>query len=192
MGVGKAFAFGLILFVALNFVFSLLLALVAGYVGSFFEIFMMDTFFMAFFLFGPLFIEPGITWSSLIMLPIIGPVISSTGTSIAFTSLSSSTDLMYLYLFLGGFVGSPLIAALITGKMAEGKGKAFIAWLLVCMVSVGVIIGLLYMSNLMTIFAEIGAGDILMMMIIYLLTNGIIFTFLYGCFALLAAGSEYY
>ena len=57
-----------------------------------------------------------------------------------FSSIIPPDAKIGLIIMVAGYFAAPLIAALITGKLAEGKGAAFGAWMLVCIISVVILL----------------------------------------------------
>ncbi len=110
--------------------------------------------------------------------------------AIADPILNSEMD----YLFLGlGYLVSPIIAAILAGRLGESKGQCFGGWLLTVVVStVCVLIGtFLSPTTQNTLDSTYGwtTNDII---IIYALITCVINLIFYGFFALLVSKSEIY
>jgi hypothetical protein len=166
MGFGKAFAIGLIIFMALTFVFALIVAALneAIGIGNFFSTLVNPLSNLGGALFGSVALGPETTLMALMLALAMGAL-----------------DLTVTLALLSPLIVM-LIAAIITGRLAEGKGAAFGAWLLICIIA----------SVVLLVFAIIGGAAISVLGIIMALTPAIINGIFYGCFALLASGSEYY
>ncbi|MHA1150327.1 MAG: hypothetical protein ACTSR8_19035 [Promethearchaeota archaeon] len=170
MSFGKGFGIGFLVFVILNLVFSLLTFLLAGNIVAFTGIFS-DINAIIITLLGGGLVPPSISFLIVAVLVV-----------------TSSFELGTL-LSVIGTIAIPLISALITGKLAGGKGAAFGAWLLISILSAAIIGIMLYLgiiSNLSTDY--IPAGNLLLILILFGAINGIF----YGAFAQLVSSDDLY
>jgi len=163
MGLGKAFGLGLVIFVALNFLFAIIAALISNQFITFFgTLTNMST--LATALFGAVISDPTIAWSGM------------------FGYASGGSFITAIFIVNLGYIIAPLIAAILTGKLAEGKKDAFVGWELVCLIS----------SALVMVLSIVGGLAITLTLIITTIQAGLLLGVFYGCFALLACGSDYY
>ncbi len=180
MGFGKGFFIGLVLFIGLNVgLYIVYLLLSGGAISSVLTSFT-DMSSLGSMLFGAIIYNPLFA-----LLAIIG-------------SILGSFDLAGFIFGIALFV-SPLVAALITGKLNEGKGAAFGAWFLVSIISAVVVwvlffiggsassLSLLLSLQGVTISGLTGDFASLILLIIVGAINGIF----YGCFAVLMSGESY-
>jgi len=124
MGFAKGFGIGLVAFVALNFVFSIIVAAVGGTIGTYFTtLTQWENIFSV--LFGPITITP---WTNIFGTSIgtetVGGLISAIGAG------GISGILTYIF-----YLVSPAVAAILTGRFAGGKRFAFLAWFLIAILS---------------------------------------------------------
>lgn len=178
MGFGKAFGIGLVVFIGINFGLALIaFAIGTGNIMGFFDL-LTDMGALSSILFTPVMFPPGDVWLGL--MSILMGDIGWISVSAIYAELVYSGGSM---IALIGFIVAPLLAALIAGKMAEGKGAAFGASLMIFIISAVIIMVLGMISGAMTL----ELGSILSLIIIAALVG-----IFYGCFALLTAGSEFY
>ena len=124
MGLGKSLGLGFLIYVALNFVMQLLLAVAAGAIDLYFD---------------------GITSAPLLFIStsIAGGTISDPGSSIL-TAISMGVMLFGMdEIFMGIImiivpIVPPLVAAIVVGKTSESPGKAVLSWFLVMIISAAV------------------------------------------------------
>ncbi len=125
MGFLKGFGIGLVVFLALNFVFSLIVAAVDGAIGFFFISFVQwENFFYV--LLGPITTAP---WVNLFGLELGGTIFVD---GLLGASVAGDIALILQYIFA---IVSPLIASILTGRFAGGKRFAFLAWFLISILS---------------------------------------------------------
>lgn len=179
MGIGKSFLISLVAFVGLNFVFTILYYALEPVLG--FEVLINEIqnapLMIVYYLFGSIASIP----SSMLNWIIVDPLLS-------YTALT--------YLIMGlGFIVAPLIAAILAGRLGEGKYQGFVGWLLTVIVSaVAVIIGIIpgfsttFVSTLTSLYGWSGFNVMLISLGVTCIVNMIF----YGFFALLVSKTEYY
>ena len=101
--------------------------------------------------------------------------------------MSMALDLGSLLVVIG-WIAIPLISALITGKLAGGKGAAFGAWLLISILSAAIIGIVVYLNIIPSIMSGL---DGMVFLGIVLLLGGINGIF-YGAFAQLMSSDDLY
>jgi len=182
MGLGKGFIVGLVLFIVINVVMGIVIALLSpgGDMGAIMDAFT-DLSSIGSLLFGAILVTPGLALFGIFMSFLLG-----------------GFDLVVMLTGLALFI-SPLVAALLTGKLSESKGSAFGAWFLVCIVSAVVLWVLFFIGgNVATLGLTMSAWGlnlggitddfmILIVMIVVAVVNGIF----YGCFSILASSEEW-
>jgi len=166
MGFGKAFGLGLIIYVALNFVFALIVALVAGTIDIYFGSISADPLAFISSLFAPILILPGVAWLGGILGVLAAP---------------AAIMLVVLLAMIGAIV-PPLLAAVIAGRTGEGKINAFAAWFLIAIVCVVIVLVLGLIATTLT--ADVTT-------ILTLVLSGVINGFFYGAFAALTASEGF-
>ncbi len=167
MGFGKAFGLGLLIYVALNFVFALIVALLLNQIDTYFGLITTDP--MAFIsgLFAPILILPGTAWLTLGILAI----------------LAATPDAMIVALIVMiGLIVPPILAAIIAGRTGEGKGAAFGAWFLIAIICavVPLILGIIG-----------GSLSVEVVTILVYILSGVINGLFYGAIAALSASEGF-
>lgn len=188
MSFGKSLGYSLVLFVALNFVFAIIAAAIGGTIDTFFSGITEDPLGILLTLFAPILLFPGLSHISLIL----GALLSG----------ELGGNLSFLLVFIG-YIASPLIAALVGGKMAETKGEAFGAWLVTMFISAGALIVVSFIgqdiSASLSALGSLGlllggitgvGGDVFI--IGYLLLMAYLNGVFYSAFAMLTSGMDYY
>ena len=179
MGFGKAFGIGLVVFIALNFVFMILAQVLGGDIGTFFSgLSNMST--LAIALFGSATIIPSFVW-----LGLVGTLLDSGLGSLYITLIGLGFGLssdIAVYILLAGFIVAPLVAAILTGKMAGSKGAAFGAWVLIAILC----------SLLVMVLGIVGGASIDINSIIVYVFSGLIVGIFYSGFAVLVSSEEFY
>jgi hypothetical protein len=164
----KGFGIGLVVFIALNFVFSLIIAAVSGVIGTFFtDLADLNTIFNI--LFGP-------TSATAV------PYLNANNLYFSIATGSTSGILTYIFYFV-----SPLVASILAGKFAGGKRFAALAWFLIAMLSAGLL--------LIPQFLILPPGTPLSLIgatIFSVLIAGVINGVFYATFAMLVSESEFY
>ncbi len=177
MGFGKAFLLSLVIFIAINFGIALVIALLGDGISSFFDS-LTDMEQLGANLFGTIKGTPYEGMKNLLV------------NSLSLAQESESDPILPLI----AFIAAPLVAAIIAGVSAEGKGQAFGAWFLVAMIAAGVILVLEVFLN--ETMRDLVLGLDTLDMISYILLNyllaALVNGFFYGCFALLTCKSEFY
>lgn len=118
MGFGKAFGLSLIIYIALNFVFGMLIALLGTGIDLYFAALASAPMTFVASLFNPILYLPGEAWITNGIMPLV------LGTS----------DLITTLMVLLAAIIPPLLAAIIAGRTGEGKGSAFGAWFLTAII----------------------------------------------------------
>jgi hypothetical protein len=104
---------------------------------------------------------------------------------LGFITIPASSTILTDVIFYLGILIPPLVAALISGRLAENKLRATLMWL-----SISLIFSLLGFFGYL--FAYVNDLYGLLGSIFYLLLLGAVFTFFFGSFALAANKSEFY
>lgn len=167
MGFGKAFGLGLVIYVALNFVFALIIALVAGLIDAYFTAIAADILAFIGSLFSPILILPGQAWLTSGILAVLA---------------APATTMLVVLLTMIGFIVPPLLAAIIAGRTGEGKTNAFGAWFLVAIISAVVPMVLGIIAAAITVDLPT---------ILTFILSGVINGFFYGAFAALTASEGF-
>ncbi|MHA1688192.1 MAG: hypothetical protein ACTSYC_04615 [Promethearchaeota archaeon] len=192
---GKGLGIGLVVFIVLNFAFSLLISLLRGdllfFFGALTNIGMLMVILFNAMIFPPFEVIFTLTKVILGILGIIAFPIDSGGE--------------HPILFLLGFIGYfliPLISALITGRLAGSKGASFGAWFLISIISTGIILVFLILGMIdpdttvifvrlqVLLFGELTATRI--QLLISLIIIGVINSIFYGCFSVLMSKEEFF
>ena len=178
MGFLKGFGIGLIVFVALNFVFSLIVAAVNGVLGFYFlSLAQWENFF--YILLGPIGFTPHLI------------LFGGTFMEVTYISVISAFANNFIALALQGifYLVSPLIAAILTGRFAGGKKNAFLAWFLISLLSAA----LLLIPNLITYSAIPGSSILTYLLVVYyVLIPGIINGVFYASPGMVVSEAEFY
>jgi len=167
MGFGKAFGLGLLIYVALNFVFALIGALLANQIDVYFGLITTDPMTFISSLFAPILILPGIAWLTTGILAI----------------LAATPDAMLLALMVMiGLIVPPILAAIIAGRTGESKGAAFGAWFLIAIICavVPLVLGIIA-----------GSLSVDVIIIITFILSGVINGIFYGAIAALSASEGF-
>jgi hypothetical protein len=117
--------------------------------------------------------------------PFLSGGITPSNGIIGFLGIPTSTNMLLDIMFLLGILVPPIVAALITGRLAENKLRAFLSWMLISII-LSVLGFLGFMFGYVTTELQFILG------IIYIFILGAIFTIFYGFFALAANKSEFY
>lgn len=184
MGFGKAFFISLIVYISLNFAFTLLFYVMLGGLDVFINS-LSDLSFLGFALFGSIIFTPTL---NVIMLTFFIPL----GT--AGQGEAGNIVLALTILFIGYFI-TQFVSSFIAGRLSESRGKAFGAWFLTAVVC-GLLLLLFTISGNYATTATLSGSAIffgssleflLLLILLASLINGIFF----GCIALLALKSIY-
>jgi len=163
----KAFGFSLIAFIGLNIVFFLIGYGIQGLLGSYFAAVASSP--------------------SLITLMILGPIASSQFPALLISQVTAwvmGFPIVFADVFLFiGFIVSPLVAAILSGRFGEKKTEAFGGWFTTVMIiSLIVMIWTAIEISLLSVPAEIIIAQILL-----IIGLGLTYGFGYGCISLLIA-----
>ena len=130
----------------------------------------------------------------LVLLPLFGPIFQNFGPESLTFYVSNVilgsivvTEIGEIVLLTGLFI-SPLIAAIISGKLAEGKAEGFMGWFLTALISAFIVF-------IWGALNQVDAGatnEALISFTILTLGFGAIIGVFYGCFALLFTKMEYF
>ncbi|TFF85810.1 MAG: hypothetical protein EU518_00450 [Promethearchaeota archaeon] len=177
MGFLKGFGIGLIIFVALNFVFSMIIAAIAGIIGNYF-IALADWTTIFSVLFGSITITPH-------LIIFGGPfgAISYTG---LVTAIANNEMALILSLIFS--LASPIIAAILAGRFAGGKRFAFLAWFLIAIICAA----LLLIPNLVILAGTGATMETYLLQTHFILFPGIINGVFYAPFGMLVSEAEFY
>jgi hypothetical protein len=184
MGFGKAFALALIIYIALNFVFGMLVYLLGAGIDQYFNLLTSDPMYFIYSLFAPIIVLPGLIWST----GIVG-LISDV--------MSGGTNMLTLLMALLAGLVPGLLAAIIAGRTAESKGAAFGAWLLTAIISA--VVALVFVGFLKTDSAQLQLiwlglsllyGDDILIYIALIL-SGLVNGIFYGAFAAVSASEGF-
>ncbi len=167
MGFGKAFGLGLIIYVALNFVFALITALVGGTIDAYFATITTNPLTFIGSLFSPILILPGEAWLTSGILAVLA---------------APPATMLVVLLTMIGYIVPPLLAAVIAGRTGEGKTNAFVAWFLIAIICAVIVLVLGIVAATLT-------AD--MTTILTLVLSGVINGFFYGAFAALSASEGF-
>ena len=197
MGFGKAFGLGFLIYVALNFVFALIVALLAGTIDLYFS--GIITYPMVFIssLFIPILVLPGDAWLTLGIIaiknqapnaaPLPPPILVLPGDAwltlgiIAVLTAPAAGMLLALIVMIGLIV-PPILAAIIAGRTGGGKGAAFGAWFLIAIISAAVPLVLGIIAGTLSV-------DVIV--ILTFILSGVINGLLYGAIAALSASEGF-
>ncbi|UCD01511.1 MAG: hypothetical protein JSV23_00345 [Promethearchaeota archaeon] len=178
MGLGKSFLFSILVFVGLNFIFTIVQYLLApGGIGVLFSNIQAAPLMILYFLFGSIFILPSISLEIAIPIDLINPNIVDNP-------------------LLGiGYLVTPLIAAILAGRFGENKGQSFGGWSLTAVASavaslIGAFLSLTFRTTLGATYGWLLFEDLQIYTLIGIgCAVNIIF---YGFFALVVTKTEYY
>jgi len=170
MGFGKAFGFGLLAFIGLNFLFVIISFTISGDLNQLFADIGANPLILLLIMFGPIANLPGTVFTSI------------------YTNLASGITVDTLITNVGYFL-TPFIAALIAGRTGDSKGGCFGGWFLISLISAIALVSLVFINpSTLAYYGITVTGSTVPLLIIYGVVNGIF----YGCFALLFAKTEYY
>ncbi len=167
MGFGKAFGLGFLIYVALNFVFALIGALLLNQIDVYFGLITTNPMGFISSLFAPILVLPGDAWLTLGILAV----------------LAAAPDAILLALIVMiGLIIPPILAAIIAGRTGGGKGAAFGAWFLIAIISavVPLILGIIVGTLLVDVT-----------IILTYILSGVINGLLYGAIAALSASEDF-
>ncbi len=167
MGFGKAFGLGFLIYVALNFVFALIGALLLNQIDVYFGLITTNPMGFISSLFAPILVLPGDAWLTLGILAV----------------LAAAPDAILLALIVMiGLIIPPILAAIIAGRTGGGKGAAFGAWFLIAIISavVPLILGIIVGTLLVDVT-----------IILTYILSGVINGLLYGAIAALSASEGF-
>ncbi len=167
MGFGKAFGLGFLIYVALNFVFALVGALLANVIDLYFSGITTDPMGFISSLFAPILVLPREAWLDSGILAVLG----------------AAPDAMLLALIVMiGLIVPPILAAIIAGRTGGGKGAAFGAWFLIAIISAAVplVLGIIA-----------GSLSVDITTIITYVLSGVINGLFYGAIAALSASEGF-
>ena len=201
MGFGKALGIGLAAFIGLNFGMTIVYQLIViGELTIFGSLTNIQTLLETFF--GGIILPPTLSFLFLLGSENIGNMLSGIGAPPGTFPENINQVLFYGSLFL--YIIPSVGAALITGRMAGGKGKAFGAWFLICAISGAILIlvnmlmepidlGILAsMLTLLDPMGMMGIGQMMGMFAIFILIFSIILNgFFYGVFAMLTSRDDF-
>ena len=180
MAFGKTFALTLLTFIGVNFGGYVLILVIEGQIGNFLSIFTsMSELAIAFF--GPITGYPGYILGGIDIYTLEGPYTTFGFLGELLYSGTAGLGIIIEVIFL---IVAPLLAAVVAGKIGEGKKDAFGGFFLAIMISAGgaltlILIGQVYQS-------------ILIITIITIILSGVITAFLYGSVALLLNKGDLY
>ncbi len=188
MGFGKAFALSLIIYIALNFVFGMLVYLLGAGIDQYFNLLTSDPMFFIFSLFAPVLFLPGDIWVGTTSTGIVGLISDLMGGGTGMLDL--------LMAVLAGIIPA-LLAAIIAGRTAESKGAAFGAWLLTAIISAVVTLVFLgflsadstNLAPLWFSYTIIYGSEIIVYIVIIL--AGLVSGIFYGAFAAVSASEGF-
>ncbi len=176
MGFAKAFLFSMLALVGINFIFTIIyFAVGPGFDELFFNI---QTYplMIFYYLFGSIISYPHIIFEWIITQPFFG-------------------SFLLPNLILGiGYLVALIIAAILAGKFGESKGQCFSGWLLTAVISTGLVIIGVLISNFFKAELNIvyGWGSTIDGLIINIIISCAINILFYGFFAVLMSKTEYY
>ncbi|MHA1339620.1 MAG: hypothetical protein ACTSRZ_05800 [Promethearchaeota archaeon] len=192
MGLGKGFGIGLVIYIILNFVMNLLLVWAGGMdIGTWFGAISSDIYLWLTNLF---FVNLGAGLTDLAVQFSSGVLAGINGIMTGGASLLPGIFTLLAAILPG------LLTAIIAGKLAEGAGKGFAAWMLIVIIDLA-IIAVLYILEIqigngaaafVTVMAyihSISAGNAWMTVVVFVLV-GIISTFFWGGIGALAGKQE--
>lgn len=167
MGFGKAFGLGFLIYVALNFVFALIVALLAGTIDLYFS--GITTYPLVFIssLFAPILILPGDAWLTLGILAVLS---------------APAAGMLLALIIMIGLIVPPILAAIIAGRTGGGKGAAFGAWFLIAIIcaTVPLVLGIIAGTLLVDVTT-----------ILTFILSGVINGLFYGAIAALSASEGF-
>jgi len=167
MGFGKAFGLGFLIYVALNFVFALIVALLLDQIAAYFT--GITTYPLVFIssLFAPILILPGDAWLTLGILAVLA---------------APAAGMLQALIIMIGLIVPPILAAIIAGRTGGGKGAAFGAWFLIAIIcaTVPLVLGII-----------VGTLLIDVTIILTFILSGVINGLLYGAIAALSASEGF-
>ena len=167
MGFGKAFGLGFLIYVALNFVFALIGALLLDQIAAYFTGITTDPMGFISSLFIPILVLPGDAWLTLGIIAVL---------------TAPAAGMLLALIVMIGLIVPPILAAIIAGRTGGGKGAAFGAWFLIAIISAAVplVLGII-------------AGTLLIDVIIILtyILSGVINGLFYGAIAALSASEGF-
>jgi hypothetical protein len=131
MSFGKSFAFSLLTYMGLNFLFIIISAAISNNLNSIFSVISVQPLSIILYLFGPIVYLPG-------------TVITNIANN--FSSLNIADLLTNL-----GYLIAPLVASLIAGNFSDNKGEAFGGWFLTAIVSMGALLVLFFIGTSVSI-----------------------------------------
>lgn len=172
MGFGKAFGFSLLAFIGLNFLFLIIAHTISGNLNL---------------MFGDISAQPLILFALF-----LGPIYYFPGSAImnTYSAFLFGVPLDVIILSIGTIV-SPLIAAIIAGRVGENKAGSFLGWFLTSILC-AVILGIFaFIDTAVLSYYGIPIGDPTMTLVTCLF-SGVVNGIFYGAFALLLTKTEYY
>lgn len=185
MGFAKGFGIGLAVFVALNFVFSLIVAAIGNSIGLFFSsLAQWENIF------------------SILFYPIAStPLINIFGIIGGAAPLSIAGLLQPIFYFI-----SPAVAAILAGRFAGGKRFAFLAWFLISILCAALLLIPLFLnptsitlplssfiSTYMSMFGvTLGSPEYIGFIILMTLSPGAINAAFYAPFGMAVSEAEFY
>jgi hypothetical protein len=170
MGFGKAFGFGLLAYIGLNFLFVIISRTISDDLNALFGNITADPLILIILLMGPIINLPGLVFQAIYgqIMTVLTPAV---------------------LIELIGYVVSPFIAAIVAGRMGETKGGSFGGWILAMMISaIGICLIAALSPATLIYYGLIVSFNTYFLVIISALVNGIF----YGCIALLFTKTEYY
>jgi len=168
----KSFLLSLVIYVGINFLFLIIIRLISGTLDSLFSALGMAPLLILYYLFGPITVFPS----------------SSIGAIVSFSPFVLSVLLAGI-----GYLIAPLLAAILSGVVAESKGEAVGGWLLTAVISAGMIILALFLSGTVEGILSLRYGTISQITIMIYVLISLFTNFVgYGFFALLVCKTEYY
>lgn len=176
MGFAKGFGIGLGVFIALNFVFSLIVAAAGGTIETYFGNFAQwqNIFYV-------LLVPIGNTpWVNIFGTSIGTITVGGLVSAIASESISGVLNAIF-------YLVSPTIAAILVGRFAGGKRNVFLAWFLIAILSAGLL--------LIPSFLALPSGsptEAYLLILLYILVPGAINGVFYSSFGMLVSEAEFY
>ncbi|TXT62585.1 MAG: membrane protein of unknown function [Promethearchaeota archaeon] len=161
----KGFGIGLVVFVALNFVFTLIVAAASGIIDLFFS---------------------GLTDLGSIFSLLFGPIATEPYTNILGLWSSGGAGSIAGILTYTFNIVSPLIAAIIAGRLAGGKRFAALAWFLIAILTAGLLLIPEFLN--LTSTSLLAIGGVIFLTFIPGVINGVF----YATFGMLVSESEFY
>jgi hypothetical protein len=172
LGFGKAFGFSLLAYIGLSFLFIIIVETLNGTLNTLFDAISLNPFIILLIFFGPIANMPGS-----VFLALYGEI--ATG-MINYTLIQTI-----------GYIVTPLVAALIAGRVGENKGGSFGGFFLTSIIG-AVALGILAFISSTTLELLYGPISDATAALIMLLITGAVNGVFYGAFSLMFTKTEYY